>query len=120
MSLYTLVREDKVHGRRVAVLFAYPVGQKSCDYLAGEYDRPLEFEFEGKKLTGDAVDLEGRRLSQATSGRGLIPVFPIGLRPVEGTSTTSGDSTANCTGSDPKRYDWGGSRGEVGEQDPKS
>ncbi|CEK13241.1 hypothetical protein [Chthonomonas calidirosea] len=46
----------------MAALFAYPVGQKPCYYLTGEYDRPLEFEFEGKKLTGDAVDLEGRRL----------------------------------------------------------
>ncbi|WP_075164973.1 hypothetical protein [Chthonomonas calidirosea] len=63
----------------MAVLFAYLVGQKSCDYLAGEYDRPLEFEFEGKKLTGDAVDLEGRRLEPGDEWEGPHPGIPYRL-----------------------------------------
>src|SRR5262245_62169981 len=28
-------------------------------YLAGEYDMPLRFEFEGKTLSGEGVDLDG-------------------------------------------------------------
>ncbi len=40
-----------------------PVGSGPVYYLAGEYHRSLEFEFEGKTLTGRAVSWEGASLS---------------------------------------------------------
>ena len=41
-----------------------PVAGKTGDYyLAGEYCDPLRFEFEGKIISGEAVDLEGRPIA---------------------------------------------------------
>ena len=38
-------------------------GEEKDYYLAGEYDQPLEFEFEGKILSGNAKDLEGKSIN---------------------------------------------------------
>ena len=39
-----------------------PVGSDAQYYLAGTYDQPLQFEFEGKTISGEPVDFQGRRL----------------------------------------------------------
>src|ERR1700683_366322 len=39
-----------------------PVGDSAQYYFAGTYDAPLQFEFEGKTISGESVDLSGRPL----------------------------------------------------------
>lgn len=56
-----------------------PVGRGPEYYLAGEYDRQLVFEFEGKQLSGDAVDLDGRRLELGDEWEGPHPGIPYVL-----------------------------------------
>jgi hypothetical protein len=45
-------------------------------YLAGEYDAPLEFKFEGKILSGRAVGLDGRLLEPGDLWTGPHPGIP--------------------------------------------
>lgn len=56
-----------------------PVGPDADYYLAGEYDRELVFDFEGKRLSGDAVDLNGRRLQRGDEWEGPHPGIPYVL-----------------------------------------
>jgi len=56
-----------------------PVGPSTEYYLAGEYNRPLVFEFEGKRLSGDAVDLRGRGLQPGDEWEGPHPGIPYVL-----------------------------------------
>jgi hypothetical protein len=56
-----------------------PVGSAATYYLAGEYDMPLEFEFEGKILTGEGVDLDGRPLEPGDLWTGPHPGIPYRL-----------------------------------------
>lgn len=39
-----------------------PVGDEATYYLAGTYERPLQFEFEGKVISGEPFDLDGKPL----------------------------------------------------------
>jgi hypothetical protein len=56
-----------------------PVGEKSDYYLAGTYDGDLRFNFEGKTLSGEAVDLEGNPLSPGDTWVGPRPGIPYTL-----------------------------------------
>jgi hypothetical protein len=56
-----------------------PVGQSADYYLAGEYSRPLRFEFEGHVLSGEGVDLTGRRLQPRDEWVGPHPGIPYVL-----------------------------------------
>jgi hypothetical protein len=57
-----------------------PVGSESTYHLAGEYKERLLFEFEGKVLSGDAVDLTGRRLAVGEKWVGPKPGIPYVLK----------------------------------------
>ena len=57
-----------------------PVGAEKEYYLAGEYDAPLEFEFEENILSGDAKDLQGRPLTPGAEWFGPHPGIPYKLR----------------------------------------
>jgi len=48
-------------------------------FLAGEYREPLRFEFEGKIISGEAVDLEGHPLSPGDTWVGPHPGIPYTL-----------------------------------------
>lgn len=48
-------------------------------YLAGEYERPLVFDFEGHRLSGDAVNLAGQRLQPGDDWDGPHPGIPYRL-----------------------------------------
>jgi hypothetical protein len=50
-----------------------PVGPSATYYLAGEYDMPLRFEFEGNILSGEGIDLDGRRLEPGDLWTGPHP-----------------------------------------------
>jgi hypothetical protein len=39
-----------------------PVGESGEYYLAGSYETPLKFEFEGKTISGEAHDFDGKKL----------------------------------------------------------
>lgn len=56
------------------------VGEDKDYYLAGEYTTPLEFEFEGKILSGDAKDLEGKPLKPGDRWVGPHPGIPYVLK----------------------------------------
>jgi hypothetical protein len=56
-----------------------PVADSDVYYLAGEYDKPLRFEFEGKTLSGEPVDLEGNPLSPGDTWIGPHPGIPYKL-----------------------------------------
>lgn len=49
-------------------------------YYAGDYEARLRFEFEGKTLSGEAVDLRGRRLSPGDTWDGPHPGIPYILK----------------------------------------
>lgn len=49
-------------------------------YLAGEYSKPLKFEFEGNILSGDGVDLEGNPLNPGDDWVGPHPGIPYILQ----------------------------------------
>jgi len=40
-----------------------PVVNKESYYLAGAYEKPLKFEFEGKIISGEPVDLDGNPIN---------------------------------------------------------
>jgi len=48
-------------------------------YLAGKYEEALRFEFEGKTLSGEAVDLDGNPLSPGDTWVGPHPGIPYKL-----------------------------------------
>ncbi len=56
-----------------------PVGSEADYYLAGEYSESLRFEFEGKILSGEAVDLDGQRLNPGDPWDGPHPGIPYVL-----------------------------------------
>jgi hypothetical protein len=39
-----------------------PVGDDAQYYFAGTYDSPLQFDFDGKTISGEPLDLDGKRL----------------------------------------------------------
>lgn len=49
-------------------------------YFAGDYDAPLQFEFEEKTLSGEGVDLAGRQLSPGDIWDGPHPGIPYILK----------------------------------------
>lgn len=53
-----------------------PVGEDATYYLAGEYDLPLRFTFEGNVLSGEGVDLKGNPLSPGDKWVGPHPGIP--------------------------------------------
>ena len=55
-------------------------GEEKDYYLAGEYNNPIEFEFEGKILSGDAKDLEGNPLKPGDTWVGPHPGIPYVLK----------------------------------------
>ncbi len=56
-----------------------PGGDSEDYYLAGEYDRPLRFEFEGRTLSGEAVSLDGNPLEPGDEWAGPRPGIPYRL-----------------------------------------
>lgn len=56
-----------------------PVAGSSDYYFAGCYDRPLEFEFEGKHLSGAAKDLDGNPIASGDIWVGPRPGVPYKL-----------------------------------------
>ena len=57
-----------------------PVVGASDYYLAGEYGEPLEFEFEGHIISGDARSLDGESLQPGDSWEGPHPGIPYILK----------------------------------------
>ena len=55
-------------------------GEEKAYYFAGEYKHPLEFEFEGNILSGDAKDLEGNRITPGDIWSGPHPGIPYVLK----------------------------------------
>jgi hypothetical protein len=55
-------------------------GEESDYYFAGEYNNPLEFEFEGKKISGDAKDLDGKKIHPGDVWVGPHPGIPYVLK----------------------------------------
>jgi hypothetical protein len=53
-----------------------PTAASDAYFLAGRYDQPLRFEFEGKTLSGEAIDLEGNPLSSGDTWTGPHPGIP--------------------------------------------
>ncbi len=56
-----------------------PVAKGSVYYLAGCYDKPLAFEFEGKHLSGDAKDLDENPIAPGDTWVGPHPGIPYKL-----------------------------------------
>lgn len=57
-----------------------PVAGGSRDYyLAGEYHKPLRFEFEGRQISGEAINLEGHPLSPGALWTGPHAGIPYKL-----------------------------------------
>lgn len=56
-----------------------PGGPTEDYFLAGEYDRPLRFEFEGRTLSGEAVAMDGRPLRPGDEWIGPRPGIPYRL-----------------------------------------
>ena len=57
-----------------------PVAGADRDYyLAGEYEQPLRFEFEGKIISGEPVDFEGRPLAPGATWIGPHAGIPYTL-----------------------------------------
>lgn len=57
-----------------------PAGPESTYYFAGEYQERLLFEFEGKVLSGDAINLAGRQLTIGEKWTGPKPGIPYVLK----------------------------------------
>lgn len=55
------------------------VGEDGNYYLAGEYHEDLVFEFEGKIISGNAVDLDGKPIQPGDSWPGPHPGIPYTL-----------------------------------------
>jgi hypothetical protein len=56
-----------------------PVTDSDLYYLAGTYDKPLRFEFEGKTLSGEPLTLDGDPLSPGDEWIGPRPGIPYVL-----------------------------------------
>ena len=56
-----------------------PVVGSENYYYAGKYDRPLRFEFEGNRLSGEAFDLAGNPLAEGDAWVGPHPGIPYTL-----------------------------------------
>jgi len=56
-----------------------PVGDAAQYYFAGTYDSPLEFEFEGKKISGEPLDLDGKPLRPGDTWTGPHAGIPYVL-----------------------------------------
>jgi len=56
-----------------------PVVHSDAYYLAGTYEKPLRFEFEGKILSGEPIDLEGNPLNPGDEWIGPRPGIPYVL-----------------------------------------
>ena len=57
-----------------------PVGPDARYYLAGEYENPIEFEFEGNVLSGRGVGLDGRPFEVGDPWTGPHPGIPYILK----------------------------------------
>jgi hypothetical protein len=57
-----------------------PAGPDARYYLAGEYEEPLRFEFEGNILSGEGVDLNGTPLEPGDIWSGPHPGIPYRLK----------------------------------------
>jgi hypothetical protein len=57
-----------------------PVGEEAVYYYAGEYEEPLEFEFEGRKISGRPVDEQGDPLRPGDRWVGPHPGIPYKLK----------------------------------------
>ena len=53
-----------------------PTGSSDTYYFAGRYEEPLQFEIEGRVLSGDAVDTDGKRLKPGDNWDGPHPGIP--------------------------------------------
>ena len=53
-----------------------PAGKEGTYHLAGEYQAPLEFQFEGHTLSGDGKGLDGESLATGASWEGPHPGIP--------------------------------------------
>ena len=58
-----------------------PVGPEAQYYLAGTYDQPLQFEFEGKTISGEPGDFQGRQLQPGDKWFGPHAGIPYVLEP---------------------------------------
>ena len=58
-----------------------PVGPEAQYYLAGTYDHPLQFEFEGKTISGEPVDFQDRQLRPGDKWLGPHAGIPYVLEP---------------------------------------
>jgi hypothetical protein len=56
-----------------------PVGDVAQYYLAGTYDSPLQFEFEGKTISGEPLDLDGNPLRPGDTWTGPHAGIPYVL-----------------------------------------
>lgn len=56
-----------------------PVGDEVQYYFAGTYDEPLEFEFDGKTISGKALDLNGKPLRPGDTWEGPHAGIPYVL-----------------------------------------
>jgi len=56
-----------------------PVGGDADYYLAGTYDPPLQFEFNGKTISGEPVDLDGKPLRPGDTWTGPHAGIPYVL-----------------------------------------
>jgi hypothetical protein len=56
-----------------------PTAASDAYFLAGRYEQPLRFEFEGKTLSGEAIDLEGNPLAFGDTWTGPHPGIPYVL-----------------------------------------
>ena len=56
-----------------------PVGDEAQYYFAGTYDAPLQFEFEGKTISGEPLDLDGKPLRPGDTWTGPHAGIPYVL-----------------------------------------
>lgn len=74
-----------------------PAGEDARYYLAGEYEDPIRFEFEGHILSGDGVDLSGTPLSPGDVWVGPHPGIPYVLKAGGGDVYYESHPRANVT-----------------------
>ena len=55
-----------------------PVAGDDKYYLAGHYEKPLRFDFEGKVISGEPLDLDGNPISAGSVWRGPHAGIPYG------------------------------------------
>jgi hypothetical protein len=61
------------------MLHSNPGPTNEVGVIAGRYDQSLRFEFEGKTLSGEAIDLEGNPLASGDTWTGPHPGIPYVL-----------------------------------------